>query len=249
MPRTAIIALVVGALSSACISQKRQTQAAARADLGVAYLKEGNVPGAIEILQDATSLDPRNWDAWDKLGLAYSSRGANEQAEEAWKQACRLAPEKAEVHNNYGQFLLRQGRTEEAIAHFGQALDDVTYRRPALVLSNLGFALYQTGKHEEALQHLDQAVHRAPNLCQARYHRGMVHEAMEDITEALEDYEVVISLCGDEALGAYVQAASLLIETGQIETACIYLKTAHKRAPESPIGKAAKKKLREACGP
>jgi tetratricopeptide (TPR) repeat protein len=53
-----------------CISVKRQERAQARVDLGVAYLREGTSELAIATLMEATELDPRNIDAWDRLGLA-----------------------------------------------------------------------------------------------------------------------------------------------------------------------------------
>ena len=38
--------------------------AVAKADLGGAYIVEGNPEAAIEVLQQAVELDRRNWSAW-----------------------------------------------------------------------------------------------------------------------------------------------------------------------------------------
>lgn len=222
----ALLVPVLTALLIGCVSSKRQESAGARTGLGAAYLQEGNAPAAVEELRKATKLDPRNWNAWNKLGLAYLAQGAVEEADEAFQKALKIAPENAEVNNNYAYLLTRMGRYEEAGAYYEAALDDLTYRKPALVLSNWGHALFLAGRHEEAVARLDQAVQRAPNLCQARFNRGLALEAVGRTTVALEDFEAVISLCGEDAAGAYFQAGKLLLDQQDRAGACEYLRTA-----------------------
>lgn len=225
-----------------CVTSTRQRQAQAHVDLGTAYLREGDAPAALGVLRDAVRKDPRNWEGWDRLGLAYWAQAEFEESEKAFSRAVRLVPDKAEVRNNYGLMLMAQGRNQEAISHFEVARKDLLYRRPTLVLSNLGHALYLEGRHDEALAVLDQALARSPDLCQARFHRALVYEGLQRLDGALADYDELIRTCQDEAAGAWYHAAKLLVARGDRTAACTYLGTALERTrPGSDLYEASRK--------
>ncbi len=219
----------------ACISAKHQEQASSRVGLGAAYLNEGNTPGAVVVLQEAVDLDRRNWAAWNKLALAYMSAGSMEKAGPAFEKAVALEPANGEVQNNYGIYLMRAGDFDAAIDAFRIASADLTYRKPALVLTNLGYAYLLSDRLTEAQGALDQAIRRAPNLCHARYNRGQVFAALGQPVRALQDFEVVIRLCGDEASGAYMHAGQILLASGERPAACDYLSTVIAQASGSEL--------------
>ena len=111
--RTALLALALSVgIAPGCVSKQRVDQAASRVELGAAYLRENNAPGAIQVLREATRKDPRSWNAWNKLGLAYLAQGAMKESEAAFKKAVRL-DDNAEVRNNYG-YMLVDGRSNSA---------------------------------------------------------------------------------------------------------------------------------------
>ena len=233
------IAMAFAIAMAGCVSAKKQHQSTSRTELGSAYLREGNGAAAVGVLEEAVQLDRRNWQAWDKLGLAYFAQGAPEKSEEAFKKGLSLAPEKAEINNNYGLILVKMDRIPEAIERFEVGSKDITYRQPALVLSNLGYALHLDGQHTKAILVLDVAIQRSPKLCQARYHRGLAREAVDRPDKALLDYKVVIEVCGKNAPGAYFYAAKLLLDSGDREGACHYLASATASNSESLVGDAA----------
>ncbi len=223
---TSLVALSLGlsSLGVGCVSQKQQERAAARVELGSALLGEGNAPGAIGALEESVDLDPRNWEAWNKLGLAYAARGAPDKAMKALKKAARLAPKNAEALNNYGWLLIARGEYAEAIPVLEKAREDYTYRKPSIVLSNLGFAYLQVGKIDQSLPILDEAVMRAPNLCTARFNRGLALHAAGKTEKALHDFDGAIELCGDRLPDAWFHAAKLMLEMENRAGACEYLR-------------------------
>jgi Tfp pilus assembly protein PilF len=226
-------------LAGGCISQARQDRAHGQTRLGSAYLQEGDAPGAVAALEEAVSQDRRNWNAWNKLALAYLAVGAAEKSEDAFLHAIKLVPESGEANNNYGYMLTRVGRYAEAGTYYEIATRDLTYRKTALIYSNWGHALYLDGKYEESIQHLNAAVQRAPNLCQARFNRGLALEANGDKKRALDDFEAVINLCGDSASGAYFQAGRVLLDQGDRPGACTYFQTVIQDAGATSLGEAA----------
>ena len=250
LPRLALLLLTLGlhaTQSSGCISAARREKAAGRITLGSAYLREGNLPGAITTLEEGAKLDRRNWAAWNKLGLAYMAAGASEKAEDAFLKAIDLVPEEAEALTNYGTFLIRSGRPEESLPFLQKASASLIYRKPAIPLSNLGYAYHLLDRNAEALATLDDAVRRAPNLCQARFMRGVVLDALDQKPRALDDFQAVVRLCGEDAAGAYHQAGRLLLEQGQRNDGCTYLLTAVQAAGSSELGRIATELHEEEC--
>lgn len=229
--------------SVGCVPKKRQAQAASRVELGAVYLEEMQPEQAIGELREATKLDRRNADAWEKLGLAYMAKGAPEEARKALKHAVRLRPDDAQILNNYGLVLLEVGELEPAIEVFERATQDLTYRKPAIVLNNLGYAYLQAKRHDEAIRALDAALERSPNLCQARFHRGLAWQAKGDLDRALQDLDKVVQMCGEQAPGAYYHAAEVLLAQGNRTAAQVYLENAARLSNNDPELNAAARAL------
>jgi len=64
--------------------------------------------------------------------------------------ACRLMPRFAAAHSNLGSILKEQGKSQQAIAHYQQAIDiDPMF---AGAYSNLGSAYKDSGRMEDAIK-------------------------------------------------------------------------------------------------
>ena len=90
--RRLVLTLGLAVFLGGCVSAKRQERSAARVEVGVSMLRAGDNPSAVAKLREAVKLDPRNWRAWDKLGLAYAAQGAPEEAGKAFQRAVRINP-------------------------------------------------------------------------------------------------------------------------------------------------------------
>lgn len=234
-------------LAAGCVSVKHQEMASSRARLGQAYLREQNPASAVLILEEAVELDRYNHDAWQTLALAYMSQGSIDDAEQAFQRALSLAEDSAEIHNNYGLLLMQLERRDEAISHFETALADITYRSPALAMSNLGYALYLEARHEEALSYLTEALRRAPLLCQAQFNRGLVYRAQDQMDLALADFQDTIEQCGMDLGGAYLQAAEVMLAQGDVYGGCVYLDEVAAADPHSSLGRQAREIRARSC--
>ena len=236
MIRVCLIALAL----AGCVTQKRVKQSKARTDLGSAYLREGNPPGAVQALRLATEFNPQNGEAWERLGLAYMASSALDESEASFKRALRLAGEhEGRVHYNYGMLLIRMERYADAAIQLESTLADLTYRTPAMTLNSLGFVYYKMGDQDKAIAHLSDAIRRSPKMCQARFHRALAFQAKAEHEAALNDFEAVIQTCGNDAAGSYLHDAPVLFEMNQREAGCDYLTTVQKVAPNTDISRAA----------
>lgn len=77
---------------------------------------------AISFLQRAVKVDPRSAHDWLDLAQAYEIIGNASQADSAYEQAQRDYPISAEVSWKYGNFLLRQAKTDEGLREVHRAL-------------------------------------------------------------------------------------------------------------------------------
>lgn len=92
---------------------------------GIAAFRIGDVPGSLLLLRQATSLPGAGWRSWNALGAAADQHGNWAEADTCYARALKLAPERAEVANNYGWSLVLRGRWREAQLELarGAALD------------------------------------------------------------------------------------------------------------------------------
>ena len=237
-PRSvAFVILAVGMVG--CPSIARQEKAQAKVELGSAYLVEGATEQAIATLQEAAKIDRRNIDAWNQLGMAMMKRGEFEKGEEAFKKGLRLNENNASINLNYSYFLLKQERWEEAVVHLEAGMSDLTFREPAKILNNLGFAYYAQGRFGSAERRLKEAVIRAPHYCQAWFNLGLVYEALNRSTEAIDAYDHVVMICPGDAAGSYLRTGLLFLAVGRTDEGVHYLNRVCEDWPGSDLCKEA----------
>ena len=134
-----LMVLLAAALLAACSSTtpNMKTEANARMEMGVNYLRQNNSPAAMKELTKASELDPGNPEIVMVLGLAYQSRGEYKNAEKNLRRAIDMKPEYSEAHNNLGFLLSLQGRGKEAIREYEAAVGNVLYQTPEVGYTNM----------------------------------------------------------------------------------------------------------------
>lgn len=232
--------------TAGCITERRMERAVARTDLGVAYLQEGSPEKAIETLEQAHRLDPRNWRALNALALAYVSKGRQDLARRAFERAARINPGEAEVLINYGSFLVRNGEVDEGIAAFEEALRDLDYRNPALVQSNLAYAYHQAKRYDDGIGMAREAVRRVPDLCQAWFHLGLNHEGKGEVEAAMDAYKTLWRTCPADSTGARLRMGCLMVAGGDREGGVATLQGVVAEAPNTVFADEARACLRGA---
>lgn len=145
--------LLAAALLGACASTtpNMRTEAKARMEMGVNYLRQNNSPAAMNELTKAEKLDPDNPEIVMVLGLAYQARGDYRKAEKLLRRAIRKRSDYSEAHNNLGYLMSLQGRSKEAIREYEAAVENVLYRTPEVGYTNMAEEyrrLKDTGKAE-----------------------------------------------------------------------------------------------------
>ncbi len=124
-----------------------QGELAMKLSEGIAQLREGNFPAAVQTLRAAHALDPDYPEANYYLGIALSQVGDQEGSTRAFENALRRRPTSAEIHYNFGIALWQHGEPVRAITE----LRGATVLRPDYGVAHcaLGLALLRTGHVEE----------------------------------------------------------------------------------------------------
>ncbi len=148
--------------------------ASANTQLGQSYMKQGKYEVALQKLQRALALDPDFVDAHTVIAVLYENIGDSKQAEQNYKRASQLKPKGGDEANNYGTFLCKLRRPDEAEKYFQIALADPFYQTPDIALVNAGTCFAGSGKYDAAERMLRTALERRPDNADALFQMANV---------------------------------------------------------------------------
>ena len=104
---------------------------------GKASLKTGDTASAIQQFQAAIKQNPSNAEAYYQLGLVYDGLGNVTQAEDAFRNASRLAPKRGEITLALGRVYWHSGQRSVAITKFQSLLSGSPKKEILLQLAAL----------------------------------------------------------------------------------------------------------------
>ncbi|MBM4180992.1 MAG: type IV pilus biogenesis/stability protein PilW [Betaproteobacteria bacterium] len=132
-------------------------------ELGAGYYSQGKYGFAMQNLNIAREADPNYPPAYNMLGLVHGELREDRQAEENFRRAIEISPRYSEGHNNYGLFLCKRKRVDEALKHFEAALANPLYETPERALANAGACALEKPDPAAAEMYFARALKRSPN--------------------------------------------------------------------------------------
>ncbi|MEG4231765.1 tetratricopeptide repeat protein [Microcoleus sp. Pol11C3] len=138
----------------------------------------------------------------------------------------------AETYLNQGNANYKQGKIEEAISDYNQALD--LDPKLAIAYNNRGKAKYAVGKKAEAISDYNQALDLNPKLAAGYKNRGLAKSGLGRIEEALADYNQAIDIDPNDA-DAYNNRGKVKYELGEKEEARADFVKANNLNPELAV--------------
>jgi tetratricopeptide (TPR) repeat protein len=105
------------------------------------------------------------------------------------------------IYNNFGALLSEEGKLEEAILLYRQAIEAVPDYPNAF--NNLGIAYYRLGRYQEAIRTLKHAVQTKGDFAEAYYNLGVAYNKTGCYPEAAEAFRSVIKIKPDDAEALY----------------------------------------------
>jgi type IV pilus assembly protein PilF len=168
--------LVLAVLLAGCATQGGQSakkegdpREASRINtqLGIEYLRKGDIELARGKLEKAVELDSKNPEAQGVLALLYANTGELSKAEKHYEISLGLQPDEPSVLNNYGVTLCGQGKYAKADQLFARAVRNPRYSTPEVAFTNAGVCARKQPDDAKADGYFRQALQRNPNFADA----------------------------------------------------------------------------------
>jgi tetratricopeptide (TPR) repeat protein len=163
---------------------------------GSVFFQRGYMDQAEASFRIALRDDPSSAEALYGIGSVYLDQQKTADARESFEGALKLHasyPDTlANSWNNLGLLAAREGRTDEAVGHFHEALklspDHI------IALDNLGSAYRQQKRWEDARKTYERALALRPNDADANYGLGMVFAQNDDTVRAFDSLQKALKL-------------------------------------------------------
>jgi predicted Zn-dependent protease len=132
----------------------------------------------------AASDEERALDCFQRgIALEESDKAA---AEQAYREAIRLAPDYVDPYLNLGVILCDAGRCGDAVALYRQAIEHSPDE--PLFHFNMAIALEDAQRIDEALASYERCMALSPDFADAHYNAARLHERLGHATKAIRHY-------------------------------------------------------------
>jgi tetratricopeptide (TPR) repeat protein len=216
-------------------TEKERQGAEIHYDLGLSAQQGGDLQGAMAEIQTALSLDPGFAEAHNAMGvLLHNGFRRPEEAIGHYKRALDIRPDFSQAKTNLANVYVDQGRYDQAIKLYQEALNDMLYREPHIAQGNLGWALYKKGDTRGALDHIRTAVTLEPKFCLGYQWLGIIETEQRDLNSACRDFGKYREACPEMA-DAYYREGSCLAKLGQRDAAKQSFTTCQAKAPNESL--------------
>lgn len=221
-PAFALIAVTL--VTGDALGQSRsnlQQAAEANTQLGLEYMRQGDLQGASDKIEKALDQDSRNATVQTGAGFLYDRLGDDRRAEQHYTQAVKLSNGNPDMVNNLAVFLCRKGDKRKGEEYFLQAAANPLYRTPEAAHTNAGRCARADQRFEDADKHFRRALELRPGFTDALWQladlnletgralqaRGFLARYLEVAPESPASnwlgYRIEIALGDPDAAGGY----------------------------------------------
>ncbi|MEH6627109.1 MAG: type IV pilus biogenesis/stability protein PilW [Motiliproteus sp.] len=143
------------------------------------HIQKGEYEEAKRPLSSALDIDPKHPKVLNLLAFVFQQQGDFELAEQYYKRMLTADKDFTPGQNNYGIFLMIQGRYEEACVYLRNASSNPLYEGRPQALENLASCYMASGQSELAEKTFHKVLRLSPNsantiieLAHLAYERG-----------------------------------------------------------------------------
>jgi serine/threonine protein kinase len=182
-----------------------------KCQMGDQLLKKQQYSQALHAYEEALSIEPRNFYAWNGKGTALYSQGNYKKAYEAYQRAIEIEPENPVVWVSAGLALKRLQRHQQALVHFERALGvDPKYIAAWIGKADTEMDMNQP---EEAIASYEQALTYDQHSFQAWNGLGNARSYLRDYAGAVVAYTRALHINPRSAV-AWCNKGEALVRNG-----------------------------------
>lgn len=157
-----VLTVMLACLLAACAAPPNKSggrsAAEINAQLGLGYMQQGEDERAMEKLKHALWLEPELASANHYIAELYQKIGRNQDAERHYRKALAGTPSDPMLLNNFGVFLCKQRRLDEAETLFLTAANEPFYKTPELAYTNAALCALERPDPAKAEDYLRTAL-------------------------------------------------------------------------------------------
>ncbi len=172
------------------------------------------------------------WCAWKQTGYWKNS-------ETLWTHTLAVTSDNSVAHNNLGLLRMQEGRADDAIAHYREALKIRSERAEtrnnpgnALIYNNLGNAMLLKGLPDQAIPYYNKALGIRPDYGDGHYNLGCALLKKGDMDEAIAEWKNALLIEPRDA-EVYTSLGNAFLEKGSVKEAISHYQEALEIAPQN----------------
>lgn len=216
----------VDALFSALNTATQRSGEVAKTALagGIDRYQKGDYEGALREFRRSIALDPGSDQVADThafMANAYLRLDRNAEAEQSYRAAIRIRPNRAGLRVSLGNLYFASGRAAEAEAEYRAA-----YKLDASPANGfaLGQAQLRQGNYSQAEAQFKDVIARAPRSASGYYGLGQAHAKLGNVDEAERQFQAALAQ-DPSFLDAYADLGYLYADAGEPEKAAAQVQT------------------------
>jgi type IV pilus assembly protein PilF len=161
------LAAALGGCASQRAIQQRHSAAIYNTELGIAFMRRGQLAVAQKTLDRALREDPDSPDVHSARALLFARLREPRRADREFREALRLAPKDPDYQNNYAVYLCSVGRIDKGVKIFTEVANNPLYMTPQFAYENAGICLRSAHRDVAAAQMFRNALAVRPGFAQA----------------------------------------------------------------------------------
>ena len=154
--------LLLAATSSASSTpgdrQSLEEAAAINTQLGLEYMKQGNLEAARDKIEKALKQNPRTAETQMAAGFLYDRLGNERKALSHYEEAAKLGKDNPDIVNNVAVYLCRKGDRKRGEEYFLKAANNALYKTPEVAYTNAGRCARADDRPKDAEQYFRKAL-------------------------------------------------------------------------------------------
>ena len=145
-----------------------------------------------------------------RRAMAYTARGADDEAKSAYLKALSLGAESSIIYANLGRIHFDNGEIQQGLQMYEEGLKQNSNN--PVIRNNLGYELYKLGRLDEAIAHLSVAVTVNPRFALAHINLGNALADAGRPEEGLSHFREAMRLNPGDPAGPYNVARMLFAQ-------------------------------------
>ncbi len=161
---------------------------------------------------------------------AYEQTSYWRNSESLWTHTLACTSDNDVAHDNFGNFLIGEGRADEAITHYQKSLQINPKNVEAYY--NLGNVLIKEGSVDEAITYYQKALQINPDYAQAHNNLGNALLQKGNVDEAIVHFQKALQISPHFA-EAHYNFGNVLLHKGRVDEAITHFQTALQIRPDN----------------